>query len=203
MTEPTWCPHGLERDVAEATDGAERRVCTPAYLRADAARAHGLTLVLDIQPGRSDFMTEVLPYERFLRQPDVGLALDPEWRVGPTQVPGRVIGQVSAAEVNQVADWLAGIVAEEHLPEKLFVVHQFQIRMITDRQDLHDPAGLAVTIHMDGFGTQGQKLETYSFTQVEPPFHNGFKLFYDEDVDMFQPAEVMGLDPVPDLVTYQ
>jgi hypothetical protein len=38
---------------------------------------------------------------------------------------------------------------------------------------------------------------------ADAPFSNGFKLFFDEDVDMFSPAEVLALDPVPDLVTYQ
>ncbi len=187
-------PSGLYR--APSSDEFVQR-----YL--DAARAHGLMLILDIQPGRSDFLTEVQRYEKFLRQPDVHLALDPEWRVGPNSVPGKVVGQVSAAEVNSVADWLAAIVAQEKLPEKLFVIHQFQVRMITDRATLRDPAGLAVTIHMDGFGTRGEKLNTYSFTKAAPPFHNGFKLFYDEDVNMFSPAETLALSPVPDLVTYQ
>lgn len=187
-------PSGLYR--APSSDAFVQR-----YL--DAARAHGLMLILDIQPGRSDFLTEAKRYEAFLRQPDVHLALDPEWRVGPNSVPGQVVGQVSAAEVNSVADWLAAIVAEEKLPEKLFIVHQFQVRMITDRAALRDPAGLAVTIHMDGFGTRSQKLATYSFTQAAAPFHNGFKLFYDEDVNMFSPAETLGLSPVPDLITYQ
>lgn len=187
-------PSGLYR--APSSDELIQR-----YL--DAARAHGLMLVLDIQPGRSDFLTEAKRYEKFLRQPDVHLALDPEWRVGPNSVPGQVVGQVSAAEVNSVADWLAAIVAAEKLPEKLFVVHQFQVRMITDRAALRDRAGLAVTIHMDGFGTRSQKLATYSFTQAAAPFHNGFKLFYDEDVNMFSPAETLGLSPAPDLVTYQ
>ena len=169
----------------------------------DAARAHGLYLILDIQPGRADFLPEVQRYEKFLRQPDVGLALDPEWHVGPQSIPGRVVGQVSAAEVNQVADYLAGIVSQDKLPEKLFVVHQFQVRMITQRETLRDPAGLAVVIHMDGFGGRGEKLTTYSFTKVAPPFHNGFKLFYDEDVNIFSPAETLALNPVPDLITYQ
>jgi hypothetical protein len=34
-------------------------------------------------------------------------------------------------------------------------------------------------------------------------FHNGFKLFYDEDVNMFSPREVLGIKPRPDLITYQ
>ena len=60
------------------------------YLRA-ARRAKAL-LVLDIQAGRSDFYTETVRLQKWLEQPDVGLALDPEWRMGPDEVPGNVIG---------------------------------------------------------------------------------------------------------------
>jgi hypothetical protein len=68
------------------------------YLR--AARRHDMLLLLDVQPGRSDFFTETTRLERWLREPDVGLALDPEWRVTAPEVPGDVIGTVDAREVN-------------------------------------------------------------------------------------------------------
>jgi hypothetical protein len=169
----------------------------------DVAQERGLHLILDIQPGRADFLPELQRYDEFLRHPNVHAALDPEWHVEPGQVPGEVVGQVDATEVNQVADYLAGIVAEEGLPEKMLIVHQFQDRMLTNRELLREPPGVAVTIHMDGFGTQQQKLNTYAVVEASPPFSNGFKLFYDEDIDMFEPWEVLNLEPVPDLITYQ
>ena len=100
------------------------------YLR--AARRHDMLLLLDIQPGRSDFFTETTRLERWLREPDVGLALDPEWRVTAGEVPGQVIGQVDAREVNATSAWLAQLVATEKLPQKLFVVHQFTDDMVDD-----------------------------------------------------------------------
>ena len=57
------------------------------YLR--AARKAKALLVLDIQPGRSDFFTEATRLSAGSREPDVGLALDPEWRMGPGEVPGQ------------------------------------------------------------------------------------------------------------------
>ena len=87
------------------------------YLR--AARKAKALLVLDIQPGRSDFFTEATRLERWLAEPDVGLALDPEWRMGPGEVPGKVIGSVEAREVNAVSEWLAQIVERNKLPQKL------------------------------------------------------------------------------------
>lgn len=186
-------------------DGLYRSVSSAAHVQRylDVAVANDILLILDIQPGRSDFLTELKRYDAFLRHPNVHAALDPEWHVGPGQVPGQVVGQVSAAEVNHVADYLSSIVAEEGIPEKLLVVHQFQERMVTQRSELREPPGVVVTIHMDGFGTRQQKLATYGVVAADPPFNNGFKLFYDEDINMFRPSEVLALDPVPDLITYQ
>ncbi len=171
----------------------------------DVARREGLFVILDIQPGRSDFLTETTRYRELLLEPHVGVALDPEWRMGPTQRPGQTVGSVTAAEVNRVSEWLSDLVIENDLPEKLFIVHQFQSRMVKNREDLVDRPGLATIIHADGFGGRAIKLETYSIIQARPPFWNGFKLFIDEDTRMFLPHEVLAFDtvPVPDLITYQ
>lgn len=193
--------------VAQATPsgGLYRARSTDAQVQRylDAARRSGVHLIIDIQPGRSDFLTEAKAYEKFLREPDVHIALDPEWRVGPNSVPGPVIGSVSAAEVNAVSEYVARLVAEEDLPEKLFVVHQFQVRMIPDRAKVVARPGLAIMFHMDGFGTRSEKMATWGFVQTGPPFYNGFKLFYDEDINMYRPNEVVAISPSPDLITYQ
>ena len=54
---------------------------------AEARRAKAL-LILDIQPGRARFMDEVRAYQPYLREPDVGLALDPEWSMRRKPDPG-------------------------------------------------------------------------------------------------------------------
>ncbi|CAN5868990.1 hypothetical protein BH24ACT15_BH24ACT15_18430 [soil metagenome] len=170
----------------------------------DAARANDAYLILDLQPGRSDFLTEAQAYERFLREPDVGLALDPEWRTTAPQRPGGgTIGSVSAAEINAVSAWLSDLVAEEQLPEKLLIIHNFRVDMVTDRQDVTASEGLAVLFHMDGQGGRNVKLDSYRILRQTSPFYNGFKIFFDEDPNPFQPAEVLNLDPVPDFISYQ
>jgi hypothetical protein len=191
--------------AAPGSDGLYRARSTDAEIQRylDVARANGLYLVLDIQPGRSDFLTETKIYEKFLRDPNVGLALDPEWHVGPSSLPGVTIGSVTAAEVNEVSDYVAKIVADNHLPEKLFVVHQFQRRMIPDRERVVSRTGLAITFHMDGFGSQSEKLATWSFTKADAPFRNGFKLFLTQDTNLFTPAQISTLTPRVDLATYQ
>ena len=178
------------------TDAVIRR-----YLRA-ARRAKAL-LLLDIQPGRSDFFTEATRLKKWLEQPDVSLALDPEWHVAAGQVPGQVIGQVSAREVNATSAWLAQLVAREKLPEKLFVVHQFTDDMV-DESALKSRDGLALVLNVDGFGNQAVKKAKYrDFTHQAPGLRHGFKLFYHEDTDMMRPAQVMRLRPRPVLVVYE
>src|SRR5690606_12371207 len=81
----------------------------------DAAEAAGIYVVLDLQPGRTDFLTQARQYEELLARPHVGLALDPEWRLAPHQVHLAQIGRVDAVEVNQVADWLAELTRRHRL----------------------------------------------------------------------------------------
>jgi hypothetical protein len=171
------------------------------YLRA-ARRAKAL-LILDVQPGMADFLTEAKALRRWLREPDVGLAIDPEWRIQPGQVPGQVIGAVEAEEVNRVTAWLAALTRRYRLPEKLFLVHQFTHDMIRDREALVRRPGLAMVLNADGFGGQAVKKAKYREFVRDRRFRRGFKLFYREDVDLMTPRQVMGLQPRPDVVIYE
>jgi hypothetical protein len=169
----------------------------------DAVRAIDGILVLDIQPGRADFLTEVRRYEQLLVEPDVSLALDPEWSVGPGEVPGGgTIGSVDASTVNAVSADVADLVARHHLPEKLLVVHRFTPDMVTNAADVVARPGVEVVFHCDGFGSPAAKLADYR-DLTRAGFPRGLKLFYDEDVGLLSPEAVLALDPVPDLVTYQ
>jgi hypothetical protein len=181
---------------ARQSDSVIRR-----YLR--AAREAKALLLLDIQPGRSDFFTEATRLEKWLKEPDVGLALDPEWRVSEGQVPGQVIGQVDSREVNATSAWLAQLVEEHDLPQKLFVIHQFTDDMVEHR-DLKRHEGLDMVLNVDGFGGQEVKIAKYrDFTREAKDFHHGFKLFYEEDTDLMTPRQVLRMKPRPELVVYE
>jgi hypothetical protein len=169
----------------------------------EVARAHRQLLVLDIQPGRSRFLNKVRPWERLLREPDVGLALDPEWRMPPGGVPGHIIGHAEAAEVNDVATWLAELTGSARLPQKLFVLHQFTLNMLPDLPAVRLHPELAIVQHIDGFGSPADKLSKYRTLQHPELFNMGFKLFYDEDTPMLGPAETLALDPPPSYVSFQ
>jgi hypothetical protein len=195
--------------IANAAPGADGLYITrqPAsvinrYLR--AARRMKALLILDIQPGRADFGGEVTRLERWLREPDVGLALDPEWHVGPGQVPGKVIGSVHASVVNEVSARLAAIVRAGRLPQKLLLVHQFTPHMVTEPATLRQPPGIALTMDVDGFGDRPNKISKYdAFTEAPPRYNDGFKLFYEEDTNLMTPGAVLALTPPPDVVVYE
>lgn len=172
-----------------------------AYLR--AAHRHDALVVLDLQPGRSHFPAVARRWAWALKDPWVGLALDPEWRMGPHQVPARVIGSVGAREVNRTSAWLAALVHRRHLPQKLFVLHEFRTAMIRDVETVRSRAGLAVVQHVDGFGTPRQKLATYHAVVRPRRFTPGFKLFYDEDRHLMSPQRVRAIRPRVRFVSYQ
>jgi hypothetical protein len=190
----------------EETDDYSRR--TPIdVIRpwVDRAAEEDIYVILDLQPGRTDFLTQAKEYEELLLEPHVGLALDPEWRLEPHQVHLQQIGSVEAEEVQEVADWLAELTRENHLPEKLLILHQFRFSMLPDRDTIVAPPELAVVVHMDGQGPLGSKYETYDAITagVEDRWLWGWKNFYDEDDPTPTPEQVLELDPLPVFVSYQ
>jgi hypothetical protein len=177
------------------------------YLKA-ARQAHGL-LLLNIQPGQSDFLSEVKHFERFLHEPDVGIALDPEWAMKAKQQPGRFYGQTTGADINAVAEYLSAIVKGDDLPEKALVFHQVNRYVLKDEPVLKAVAGVAMIKSVDGLGPKAAKIETYDILTktMTPTVHAGFKLFFDEDRrnggKLMTVPEVMALAPQPEYVMYE
>lgn len=193
---------------AAGPDGDYSDEATVADLRpwVDAAARAGVYVVLDLQPGRTDFLTQARRYEELLARSHVGLALDPEWRLGPGQRHLDQIGTVGADEVNAVADWLAGLTRQHRLPQKLLLLHQFRLQMIGDRARVDtDHDELAVLVHADGHGSSGEKLATWRNlrSQPLPGAWWGWKNFIDEDRPTFTPGQTMALRPAPWFVSYQ
>ncbi|MDO8122192.1 hypothetical protein Q6346_12820 [Isoptericola sp. b490] len=171
-----------------------------------AAQEHGEFVILDLQPGRTDFLTQAKEYEELLSYPNVGLALDPEWRLKPDQVHLRQIGSVGIDEVNAVVTWLADLTRREQLPQKALVLHQFSLSMIHDREKLDTSRPeLAIVVHADGQGGQPAKAGTWRALQRNAPsgLHWGWKNFLDEDHPVLTPEQTYQITPAPVLVTYQ
>ena len=194
--------------VAQASPGSDgtysRRIPDSViqhYL--SVVRSNNGLLILDIQPGRGSFLADAKTLAPFLSQPDVALALDPEWAVSSDQVPGKVIGHTTGGEINKVSKWLEGLTAQDNLPQKLLLVHQFKQSMVIDKWDTKPRASIAIVFNMDGFGPWGMKVKAYQLLQSYTDFGLGFKLFFHQDPSIGSPQQVMALSPQPNVVEYQ
>src|SRR5262249_16706050 len=131
---------------AAGSDGKWRRRVPDSvvdeYLH--AARSAKAVLLLNIQPGHSDFVSEVKHFEKYLHQPEVGIALDAEWAMSGKQKPGVMFGQTTGAVINDVGEYLAGIVKANDLPEKALVFHQVNTHVVKDESVLVAHPGVAL-----------------------------------------------------------
>ncbi len=199
--------------IAQASAGADGRYrlrqpdeVIRTYL--DEAQRRDFLFLLDIQPGRSTFIDEVKQLRPWLRNRNVSIALDPEWNMGPTGVPGQTIGSVDAAMVNRVAVYMSRIVERYNLPNKLLLIHRFTDQMIDGEERIERQKGIELVLNVDGFGSPEAKRNAYA--DLVPPrqyLHPGFKLFYEEDSRngsrLMTPDEVTALVPRPQYVVYE
>lgn len=175
----------------------------------EAARKRDALLLLAVQPGRADLSDEVEAYDRWLAEPDVGVALDPEWAMGPGEVPGRVFGSTTGAELDAVARHLSALTTKHDLPEKVMVFHELAPRIVTGEGRLRKHRGVVAVKSIDGIGSRAAKENTYRVVGRDTPtgVRTGFKLFYEEDREggrrLMTPAQVMALEPRPAYVMYE
>ncbi|UQA96741.1 hypothetical protein K9S39_37085 [Streptomyces halobius] len=197
--------------VAEAGHDGTYRTRTPAATvrRFHAlAREHRALLLLNIQPGRAAVLDEVAALREWLVHPDVGLALDPEWEMGPHDVPGRTFGRTSGDELTRVARYLSELVDAYGLPQKPLVFHQVATSVVRDESALRTQPGVALIKSVDGIGSPAMKRRTWRHLVAGLPdgLHTGFKLFYEEDAKagrLMTPEEVLSLGPEPEYVMYE
>lgn len=207
-TRPVLMAYHLVAVVAQCTAGADglwRRRETREVIQEllDEARGNGFKLIVDIQVGRSGVASEVAALEPFLKEPDVYLALDPEFAMDGCEIPGREIGQLRAADINSALDALERLIREHRLPPKVLIVHQFRLDMLPDKSKIRASALVDTALVMDGFGTQSLKLASYRAVMRQPLTFAGIKLFYQQDRNLFTPTQVLALRPAPSVVVYQ
>ena len=164
-----------------------------------------MLLFIDVQIGWSDPLYEVELLERFLVEPFVHLALDPEFATGGLGVaPGELIGSIAAEDVNRVQEYLAGLTREHGLPPKILVLHQFVDYMLLNRDQWDEVPEVELTVDMDGYGWDQDKLTKYDVYALQPASDRAaIKLFFDWDTPLLSPERLQALLNPPDLVIYQ
>ena len=170
----------------------------------EEAAALETAVILDIQPGRGNIMAEFERLEHLLYEPHVHFAIDPEFVMNSWQVPLVNVGQLYAAEINEIQARLNAIGAEIRL-NRVLILHQFSPTMLPDKSLIEDFPYVEILIDGDGVGSPGAKIRNYTTYATEPAFEfGGFKLFpTDGDYPVMTAAEVMELEPHPVLIIYQ
>jgi hypothetical protein len=175
----------------------------------DMANEIGGVVFLEIQVGLSSYQKEIPLLEKYLSQPNVHLALDPEFSMKDGSPPGDVIGTVDAADINYAADYLAKLVQDHDLPPKVLIIHRFTEDMVTNYQNIRPLPEVQVVMVMDGWGFGAKKINTYNqVIRPEPVQFTGFKIFYKNDLKppstrLLTPSEVIELTPSPSFIQYQ
>lgn len=193
-----------QRDAG--ADGNYLEYTDPGWIQeyVDFTAANDLLLILDMQYGRNSTEQEIDAVEEYLLYPHVHLALDPEFHVAEGEVPGEDLGQIDGSDVNYALQRLAKLSADNGLPPKILIVHQFNLYSIQNKDQIAEIDGVQFVLEVDGWGDPEMKEGTYDVVAGEVPFEfYGFKLWYQQDVPLMTPEEVLSLVPPPDIVIYQ
>jgi hypothetical protein len=175
----------------------------------EMAKPINALVFLDIQVGYSTVETELPKLEKYLKMPNVHFGIDPEFSMKEGSVPGKRIGTFDAKDINFVSNYLSNICKKYNLPPKIFIVHRFTKRMVTNYQDIKLNKNVQFVMDMDGWGPPELKKGTYKYYVAgEPVQFTGFKLFYKNDIKnapkrMMTPKEVLSLKPAPIYIQYQ
>jgi len=164
---------------------------------------------LDLQVALSNIKAELPHIEKYLQLPFVHLGIDPEFSMKDGSLPGKKIGTYDAADINYVSQYLADLVKKYNLPPKVFTIHRFTKKMVTNYQNIKLRPEVQIVMHMDGWGEPELKKGTYRhFIYSEPVQFTGFKLFYKNDLKkapnkLMTPEDLMKLKPIPIYIQYQ
>jgi hypothetical protein len=172
------------------------------------AKSIDAIVFLDVQVGHSSVKNEVASLEKYLKLPNVHLAIDPEFSLKNGEIPGTKIGNFSSDDINDAVEILANLVRENKLPPKVLVVHRFTQGMVKEYQKIKITPEVQIVMDMDGFGSKVLKKSTYMrYIYREPVQFTGFKLFYKNDNkndwQMYTPEELLKLTPKPIYIQYQ
>jgi hypothetical protein len=167
------------------------------------ANENNMAVILDIQPGRADLLAEVDRLKHYLRQPNIHLAIDPEYFMDADQTPGSHIGDIDGGQINAVQEVLDQIALEIGV-NKVLLVHQFARGMVKTKEAILDYPHVDLVIDTDGYGIPDTKLHDYRLNAGDPGFeYGGLKLFYVWDDPLLTPNQVMVLEPAPAVIVYQ
>ena len=166
-----------------------------------AAENEGFILFVETQLGKNRPQTAIHHIVKYLKHHNVHMAVDPEFEVNGLSVrPGKVIGRVEAAWINQVQAVMDKYMRENGIKEKkILLLHMFRETMVEHKEQLKHYDNIDLIFNLDGHGSPRLKVDIYNaiYTgKYADKVAGGFKLFFKEDHPMMTAKQVMGQESV-------
>jgi hypothetical protein len=167
------------------------------------AQKENFAVILDVQLGTMTPIDAVTPLFKFLKYPNVHLAIDPEFKI-PTHrryPPGKFIGHITAKDVNEVQEAMQNFMVENSIEGKrMLLIHMFYERMLRNKELVKSYDLINLTYNIDGHGRGPTKIKIYNSlynADANKVAQGGFKVFYKNDKKpLLTPRQILGLEPV-------
>ncbi|RBP00833.1 hypothetical protein [Rossellomorea aquimaris] len=170
----------------------------------ELAEKHDALVLLDIQLGTDTVMEQVKMVEKWLKHPHVHLAIDTEFHVAEGEKPGDDLGQVDGKEIQKAVEYVSELTEKNNLPDKFVLVHQFTGAVLSNKEAIQPTDNVEIAINFDGWGASADKQALYGkYIREEPKQYGAFKIFYNKDVPVMEPEDVLKMEPSPAIINYQ
>lgn len=163
------------------------------------AQIENFAVLLDVQLGTMTPLEAVKPILKYLKYPNVHIAVDPEFKI-PTHrkyPPGKYIGHIFGSDVNQVQEAMQNFMIENSIEGKrMLVIHMFHKKMLRKRGVIKNYDSINLTFNVDGHGRGTTKVKIYNSLYNEEAnkiAKGGFKIFFKNDKKpLMTPEEILG-----------
>ena len=167
------------------------------------AQKENFAVILDVQLGTMSPMEAVEPILKFLKYPNVHIAIDPEFKIPKHRKypPGKLIGHIFAKDVNEVQEAMQNYMIDNHIEGKrMLLIHMFYERMLRNKNLVKKYDRINLTYNIDGHGKGSTKIKIYNSLynkDANKIAQGGFKIFYKNDKKpLMTPKQILGLEPV-------
>ncbi len=167
------------------------------------AQEENFAVILDVQLGTMTPIEAIKPILKFLKYPNVHLAIDPEFKIPAHRKypPGKFIGHIFAKDVNEVQEAMQNYMIENNIQGKrMLLVHMFYERMLRNKENVKKYDSINLTYNIDGHGRGPTKIKIYNSLynqEANKIAQGGFKIFYKNDIKpLMTPKQILGQEPV-------
>ncbi len=167
----------------------------------EAAKKENFAVIIDLQLGALTPLNAIKSVLKFLKYPNVHLAIDPEFKIPSHKryPPGKFLGHIFGKDVNEVQEAMNDYLIQNDIKgkRKLFI-HMFHKKMLRKREVIKNYEHVELVYNVDGHGAKASKIKIFNSLynkKSKKVATSGFKLFYVNDQKpLLNPKQVLGLE---------